>query len=642
MRRFSLSLQLVLFAALVTGCANLTGAPSAPLGSPPPSNPVTVVITNKFANQPAGGPTVTMSATVSNDSANAGVTWTLTAGGANCAPACGSLTSSSTPSFGAEYMPPPSVPAAPNASPTITATSVTDKTKSDSFMFFLAPSSVTLAGSYAILLRGFDSNGVPAAIAGTLVLDQKGGVSSGRLDINIGGQVTSVPPPLSGSYLVDTSFNGITRATINITSFTFTGTNSNLALKCALSADGKRGKVIEYDNSGVKTAGVVLLQDSAGLTSAIPAGNFAFALDSDSSTGARIVEAGQFSLGAAGVSGGLADLSKAGNAATIDSAAPITPGPATPPDALGRGTLTISAGGNSTQFAYYIVDAGRLNLIEIDNGQALGTVQAGVAHLQKALTASSVNGTSVMQMTGIDKAFGTQNLGPAVIIGVMSVAPGNAVSLTFDGNDAGTVLTARPVTGQVVSFDPATGRGVLSVAQGAINGFLNSAVFYLYDSGSGFLIDADPTTPPGTPPGQQVTNKAYSGTFFPQAAGPFGNQSISGKVISISGASAIPSIPDIVTTMNADSRNGSFTAIADVASLASQIGNSANRMFSEDYLVIDSVLGHGRMTLPPGYFGEFNLNQSAPTTFYLIGQNQFVLIGALSGGNSGVTFFDPD
>ena len=641
MSRLSLCLQLILLATLLSGCANLTRQPSASAGSPSPPNPISVVITNKFTNQVAGGPAVVVNATVSNDSADAGVTWTLTAGG-NCALACGSLSPSSSSSFSAVYTPPPGVPSAPNATPTITATSVTDKTKSDSFTFSLAAPLVPLPGGYAILLRGFDSNGVPAAIAGTLVLDQKGGVSGGQLDINIGGQITSIPSPLGGSYLVDTSFNGITRATINITGFTFPGSNSNLGLKCAFSADGKRGKAIEFDNSGVKTAGVVLLQDSAALTGAVPAGNFAFGLDSDSSTGVRIVEAGQFSLGAAGVTGGLVDLSKAGNAAPIDSAAPIAPSAATLPDSLGRGTITLSAGGNSTQYAYYIVDAARLNLIEIDNGQALGTVQAGVARLQKPLTASSINTTSVVQMTGIDKTFATQNLGPAVIIGVLSVAAANSVNLTFDGNDAGTVLTTRPVAGQIVSFDPATGRGILSVTQGAINGFLNSAVFYLFDSGNGFLIDADPTTPSGTPHGQQVTNKAYSGIFSPQVAGPFGNKSLSGNLISITGASAIPSIPDIVLGVSVDSSGSFFTAIADVASLNSQIGNSANRIFSSDYQVEDSILGHGRMTLPPGFFDQFSLNQSAPATFYLVGQNQLVLIGVLSGADSGVSSFDPE
>jgi hypothetical protein len=626
----------------VGGCAAVVSQGSGNHPSPQPQNPIGVTITDKFANEFAGGPVVTLNAIVTNDPANLGVTWSLTAGGANCAPACGSLTPSASPSFSATYSPPASVPATPNNTPTITATSVADKSKSDSFTFSLSFTAGVVVGNYAFLLRGFGPNGVPVVIAGTVDLDPTGNITGGQLDINVGGQITSMLSALAGNYLVDTSFNGIKRGTINITNSTLPGTSSNLAMKCAISADGKRGKVIEFDGSGFKSSGTLLQQDSKSITATIPTGNFAFGLDSDSASGIRVVEAGQFSLGAAGVTGGLVDQSQAENANPIYSAVPIQPGAATPPDAFGRGTLTLTVGGNATQYAYYVVNSGQFFLIQIDSGQTFGTVQAGVARLQNPLTTSGVSATSVVQMTGIDKAYGTQNLGPAVIAGVMTISGGSALNLTFDANDAGTVLTTRPATGQVTSFDPATGRGVLSVTQGANTGFLNSAVFYLYDVGAGFIIDADPTTPAGTPVGQQVTNKAYSGTLSPQAAGPFGNQSLSGNVISVSGASAIPSIPDILTALNLPSGGGAFTAIADVASLDSQIGNSPNRTFSDDYQLLDTTLGHGSATLPPGYFADFNLNQQAPATFYLIGPNQFVLIGTLSGSESGVAFFDPD
>lgn len=636
------SFSLLFIAFQLAGCAALVTQPPAKGGNPQQTDPVSVAITNKFANELAGGPAVSLNAAVSNDNTNSGVIWTLTAGGVSCAPACGSLAPSASPSFSSTYTPPATVPAAPNNAPAITATSVADKSKSDSFSFSLSFSPGLLEGNYVYLLRGFGPNGQPIAIAGTVNLDTKGNIAGGELDLNDGGQIKSFQGPLTGTYVVDTSFDGITRGTINVSNFTLPGTNVTLAIKFALSADGKRGKVIEFDSSGFLCAGTLLQQDPNALTGTIPAGNFAFGLDSDSSTGARIVEAGQFSLGAAGVTGGLVDLSKASAVAPIYSAAPVAPGPATPPNASGRGTLTLSVAGNSIQYAYYIVDAGRLNLIEIDNGQGLGTVQAGWAHLQNSLTANSTNATSVLQMTGIDVSFGTQDLGPAVLIGVMSIAGANTVNLTFDANDAGTVLTTRPVGGQLLSFDATTGRGVLFFPQGANGGFLNSAVFYLFDSGNGFIIDVDPTTPPGTPPGQQVTNKAYSGTLSLQASGPFENQNLSGNMISIAGASAIPSIPEILTGMNANSASSSFSAIADVASLNSQIGDSASRTFSEDYQVTDSTLGHGSMTLPPGYFGDFSLNQSAPATFYLLGTNQFVLIGTLSGTNSGVIVFDPE
>jgi hypothetical protein len=483
---------------------------------------------------------------------------------------------------------------------------------------------------------------VPVAIAGTVELDSNGNVTGGEVDMNAGGEVRSVSGPLTGTYQVDTSFNGVTRGTINFTNAALPGTTNDLALKCAISADGKRGQVIEYDGSEFKSAGTMLQQDSAALNTAIPSGAFAFGLDSDSATGARVVEAGEFSLGAAGVTGGIADLSQADNSSPLYSAAPVSAGAATVPDSAGRGTLTLTLGGNAMQYAYYVANAGQLFLVEIDSGQTLGTVQAGAAHLQNALTANSVSSTSVLQMTGIDTVFGTPTVAPAAVIGVLSISGANSLNVTFDGNDAGTILTTHPVSGQVANFDPSTGRGVLTITQGAANGFVNTAVFYLYDTGSGFIVDGDPTTPNGTPANLQVTNKAYSGTLTPQIAGPFGGPNLSGNLISTSGAAPIAAIPDIVTAINLNGVPGTFTAIADVVSLDSQIGNSPNRMFTEDYELLDTTLGHGSATLPPGYFAEFNLNQPAAATFYVIGNNQFVLIGTLSGSPSSVLFFNPD
>jgi hypothetical protein len=560
----------------------------------------------------------------------------------SCSPACGTLQASAVPSFAATYIPPASVPSSPNDSPTITASSIADPSKKDSFSFSLSFGAGALSGDYVYLLRGFGPNGESTAIAGTVALDTKGNVLGGRLDVNIAGQVTTAPAPLLGTFQVDTSFNGVSRATINITNFTFPGTTSSFSMKCVLSADGKRGKAIEYDGSGFLTAGTFLQQDAAAITGAIPVGSFAFGVDSDSPAGTRVVAAGEFSLGPGGISGGIMDQSQARNVVPIYSGVAIASGPATAPDSSGRGTLTLNARGNSALYAYYVVNAAQLKLIEIDDGKTFGTVLAGTARLQNSLSASSVIATSVFQMTGVDQAGPSQAYGPAVLIGVMSVSPGSLLKVTFDSNDVGTVMTTRTASGQIVSFDPPSGRGVLSLANPQNGGFPTTAVFYLYDAGAGFLIDADATSPPGTPADQQLVNRAYSGTLIAQRGQPLGSQSISGNLISISGASAIPSIPDIAVAADFNSSTGLFSAIADVASLPSQIGKSSNRTFTEGYSLTDPTLGHGSLTLPPGFFNQFSLNQPAPATFYLAGPNLFVLIGTLSGADSGISIFEPE
>ena len=90
---------------------------------------ISVSITNKISSITAGATAAILNATVSNDSANAGVSWTLTANGSACSPTCGTLSQQSITSV--TYTPPATAPSSPNNTPTITATSVTDKSKSD-------------------------------------------------------------------------------------------------------------------------------------------------------------------------------------------------------------------------------------------------------------------------------------------------------------------------------------------------------------------------------------------------------------------------------------------------------------------------------------------------------------------------------
>ena len=113
----------------------VTAAPTAPPAPPPiavslapPTASVQVGLTQPFT------------ATVTNDSANKGLTWTLS--GAGCSSAtCGTLSAASSASGAAiTYTAPVSVPAPPTV--TLTATSVTDTTKS-------APATITVTASGA-------------------------------------------------------------------------------------------------------------------------------------------------------------------------------------------------------------------------------------------------------------------------------------------------------------------------------------------------------------------------------------------------------------------------------------------------------------------------------------------------------------
>jgi hypothetical protein len=437
---------------------------------------------------------------------------------------------------------------------------------------------------------------------------------------------------------VDATFNGIPRVT-----FTITGGGTTTVLKCALSADGTRGKIIELDGSFALNAGTITFQDPASATalksSASPT-NFVFGLDSDAPLDARVVEAGQFILGAGAtsVTGGIADEGQAGAAnpvfGGVAGPAAISAGSsaATPPDAAGRGTLTLAVGGSSTQYAYYVVSATQLNLIEIDAGGTLKTLQAGTARNQKTLDATSIQTASVAALTGITDVGGTPS--PNVIIGVFSNTSGGAPQAFYDQNDSGTVSLILTPTGSFkVAFDPTTGRTVLAGT------FFPDAVIYLYDSGSGYVADVTPST--------DGVNHGFSGPLTVQvkpSTGGFSAHSLSGNSIALAGGTSSSSMTNLDLAVNFDGA-GNFSAEFDFTLSNLSVGLNGQgqnvALSGSTYQVHDAGLGRGELfQVPSGFFNDFP-SQPDQMSFYLIGPNQFVAMEDAGLSPSGIMFFDP-
>jgi len=601
--------------------------------------PITVAIVNPFKSIFTGGQPVTVNASLTNDFLNAGVTWSMTSGGAPCTSACGTLTPLATPSTSATYTAPPTPQTGPTPSPTITATSVSENTKSASFTFSLVIPNSLVKGSYAFLLRGYDASLQPMALAGILVADGMGSLTGGEYDRNDNTTITNVAGPLSGSYTVDISFSQIPRLTLNITAG-----GTTIVLQCALSSDGSKAKVIELDGSLALNAGTLVIQDptaaNALATSTTPT-SFAFGLDSDAPINGRVVEAGQFILGAGATSitGGVADEGQAGAATPVfgglAGAAPIAPASssATRPDALGRGTIALSISGSVTQYAYYVVNSSQLNLVEIDAGGALKTVQAGTARNQKALSGTSIQATSVAALTGMTTTGGSAP-SPDVIIGVLSNPSGTAPVAHFDSNNSGTVATQQTAAGSfAVPYDSTTGRAIISGA------FFADAVVYLYDQGSGFIADVTPAT--------AGVNHGFSGPLVLQSVpgSGFTLQSISGNSIAVAGASSSSSMTNLDLAVNYDGA-GNYIAMFDftVSNLSVGLnGQGTNVLLNgATYQILDANLGRGELLqVPSGFFNKFPV-QSDKMSFYLIGPNQFVAIEDTGLSPSGIMFFDPE
>jgi hypothetical protein len=602
--------------------------------------PVSLWIVNKFSSQPVGGPAVAVNATVTNDVGNAGLTWTLTTGGGSCSPECGTLVPAAAPSTSATYTPPTTLPLGIGATPTITASSVADPGMNDSFSFTIANATAALSGHYAFLLRGFNPSGTsPVAIAGAFVADGAGGITNAEFELNNGGSVVSFPAPMTGSYVVNSAQNGIPRVTIS-----FAGTP--LVLKCALSSDGKRGQIIQLDNSGFLTAGTLSQQDAAALAGD-PAGNYAFGVDSDAPVGQRIVEAGQFVLGTGGtsVTGGLADAMQYAGAnpvaGGINGGTAIAADAATAPDALGRGTLTLNVGGTAVQYSYYVTDGQQLSLLEIDSGAALQSLFSGTAKRQQTLDANTINSTGVVALTGMNVV--NSAVVPDSVIGVLAVS-GSGSTATYDTNNGTTASTQLTTAGFIPSgsipsaaFDPATGR-VLIANNPTATPFVGVAALYYYDLGKAYVIDITPNNNAG------AFSHALSGQLLPQATGPFSASSdLAGNLVGRAGGSSTagPANVDFATTFDGASN---YSLTLDLTTTNTSLGSSGQVVdYSEtdQFQVNDATTGHGLLQLLGGALGDPTPTTEDIVSFYLIGPKQFVAIGNQAGVPSGVLFFAP-
>jgi hypothetical protein len=223
---------------------------------------IVVRLANTFTTIAPGAAPVTLNATVQFDSANAGVNWTLAAGGSPCSPACGTLSPAAAPSFSAVYTPPTILPTAPNNSPTITATSVTSSTSTafDSFVIQTPPLpiSVQITNPFTTVAAGSPGVTVNAQVTN----DQQGqGVtwsispssSTGSLSANEALSVLYTPPntapqpPYNTPTITATSVADPTKSA----SFTFT-IDSSSAAKSACDANGQYAFYLHTTDSAHK------------------------------------------------------------------------------------------------------------------------------------------------------------------------------------------------------------------------------------------------------------------------------------------------------------------------------------------------------------------------------------------------------
>jgi hypothetical protein len=475
--------------------------------------PISVVFTAPASLQVSAR--YTLRALIENDvSANPQVTWTVSCG----ATACGSFSPTTTTSDEATtYTAPSTIP--PGNTVTVTATSVTDTTKSASQSIVITSLAATLAnGTYVFQIAGPGGS----FVTGVLVA-QNGAITGGEQDSVSDDNGSSYFQQFnSGSY--GTTPDGNLEISIELASDDPADTET---LSGTL-ASGEKGIISGID--GAIGNGTLELQTST----AAPSGGYAFALDpADFYDGSPWVNGIVNVDSAGGISGNGSILDLSYEGASSGGSQNLSASNVSAPDAFGRVVFQLNLPGNTVIpllfVAGYMVDASHIRLLDVGNPMnsyvvigAFGGVALGQGAHTGQFTATSVAGTSYVFGAEGEDTQGTLQLG-----GVLTLGAGGNVTGMLSWNDLSASAPKVPVavTGNY-TVDP-TGRiAVTDLTDGLTLKY--SLHLYLNGQGGGLLLSDD-------------QDDVFAGQAFEQQSGAFTATSFSGNYGLSASLYAVPS-----------------------------------------------------------------------------------------------------
>jgi hypothetical protein len=364
----------------------------------------------------------------------------------------------------------------------------------------VATNNSKLSGQYAFSFTGYDSNGSYLA-AGSFTADGKGNLT-GEEDVN-NFAAPSTDLAITGTYTVNSDNRGTMTINSPLGDFTY---------KFALNTAGNKGRLISFDQSGVRGSGVIELQDTTAFNPYVFANGYVMALSGQDTANGRIAALGLiFPDGAGFVSGSTLDLNDAGSVAPTFASFSGIYGV----DSTGRGTLTLlipGLGGGTIDFAFYVVSANEFLLVSTDPIFQNGMILGGPAEIQNGapFTTASFDGGSIFTFTGNNNGSAPQDM-----VGRFTFDGSSNVVVNYDENNGGSITVAGSLTG---AYDlELNGRGTLNLDTGT-GGTL---VWYVYATGpnQGFVMDASTTA--------ASLGEIYAETIVP----PFSNSDILGSYL---------------------------------------------------------------------------------------------------------------
>ena len=428
------------------------------------------------------GTTTPLTAVVSNDSKNAGVTWTVTCGSSG---ACGSFSPTSTASGTATtYTAPAAIPTGNTV--TVTATSVTDPTKSQSATITIgSPPAILANGTYVYHFSGWDSTG-PSFFAGAFTV-AGGVITGGEQDFSDATTIDPAQPLLPAQCTLSTVGGNI--QIVLATADTGLGVNGLETLRGTV-VSSTRVLISEYDTFGTGT-GSIDLQTSA----AAPSGGYAFAISgwySTTTANNPLAIGGVLNISGSTISitGSVFDFNLGG---TVGQALQFTTGSTvSAPDSFGRVTFTLVPTSTSNVPSFiltgYIVGTNQIQLIESQNDN-LGGDLGGTA-LGQGPNTGSFSQASIAAKIYVFAASGEDVNNLATFAGTFAFNSSGGLSGTLSLNDF-TSFTGNPpsaISGGTYTVDP-TGRVTVSNVTSA--GSTYTFQFYLDGNGNALEMGAD-------------------------------------------------------------------------------------------------------------------------------------------------------
>ena len=476
-------------------------------------------------------------------------------------------------------------------------------------------SNASLNGPYAFSYSGKDAKGFYEA-AGSFTADGAGHVSNMIEDL-VAADIAPKAPSTAATGTFSVGPDGTAQATMSDGStweFVLAGNTAAFAGRPA-----QQALLVRFDKTA-SGSGTINQQDPIAVNLPMPFGPYAFQISEQGTFKTIFAAAGKFqSSGLIGNSGSLTpavwDVNEAGMVQTDDTtlAGSFTPDASNP--GTGRGTLTLTTTRSLTKqtsfvFAFYVIDATHLKLIETD-GQTFSAGDVYSAPNTNGLFsfASLKKGNYAFTLAGQNSSGAFSQGGVLISSGSGQISGGE-----MDVNaGVGSISLGASITSTTYTVDPQLGRITFSLTSslaGKTVGTWNYAG-YQTSNGAVLMVETDSVNVLSVVSGTaylQTSNVGLQGGYAANFTG-----TSSGGQEDVVGQFTVNNTTISTGTLNLNTLPGGVTAGAPI---------------TQALVVAPDTLGRGTATISTS-------SQNYPIAYYVIDQNTALVIE--SDGTRNVT-----